>query len=131
MNDLRNFKKRRNPSLLSAVLAAAADSALCLLRARLLKMLAMCCEAAAAAAAELAVFPGSEAGLDSRGGGGGVSAAEGKRPLPALVAPSEVLNSSKILVGCDLRLLDILEERCRLYVKIEMSVVANDPFLLT
>ena len=87
----------------------AAASALCLLSARLLKMLAMCWEAAAAAAVEGdAALPGSEAGRESMSGGG-VSAAEGKRQLPP--PPSEpLLNSSRILVGCDLRLLDILRE---------------------
>ena len=82
-------------------------------------MLAMCCEAAAAAAAELAVLPGSEAGLvDRRGGGGGVSAVEGKRQLaPPPVEPPEALsNSSRILVGCDLRLLDILQESWSMYL---------------
>ena len=99
---------------------AAAASALCLLSARLLNMLAMCCEAAAVAAAELAVLPGSEAGLVDRrgGGGGGVSAVEGKRQLapPPVEAPDALSNSSRILVGCDLRLLDILQESWSMYL---------------
>ena len=78
-------------------------------------MLAMCWEAAAAAAEAVegdAALPGSEAGRESMSGGG-VSAAEGKRQLapPPPPPPSEpLLNSSRILVGCDFRLLDILRE---------------------
>ena len=78
-------------------------------------MLAMCWEAAAAAEAVEgdAALPGSEAGRESMSGGG-VSAAEGKRQLPPPPPPSEpLLNSSRILVGCDLRLLDILREEKR------------------
>lgn len=83
-------------------------------------MLAMCCEAAAVAAAELAVLPGSGAGLVDRrgGGGGGVSSVEGKRQLapPPVEAPDALSNSSRILVGCDLRLLDILQESWSMYL---------------